>query len=247
MAYPDKLPRAPLQEVIFQVLWEVGFDEQGRPTDPGYEFAQGRFEASAVKEFPVYRRTMPENSPVRIYPKPVHQFWKGEGHWPLVQLGPGILAVNDTERNYRWSGGFRELIASALGWLEASYKRNLNITQLDLRYIDAVTLPEGEWDVSAFVNRNFRMRLINDFPVAGAQTNLNVGQTFALKEEKQLSFVVSSGTNADGRPAVVWQIAVIGNQQMSLEQVKRWANEAHEITHDTFIQTITDEFYDSFR
>jgi hypothetical protein len=56
VSHIEKLPNAPLQEVIFELLWVTENDEQGFP---------------------------------------VHQFWKGENEWPVVQIGPGILVVND--------------------------------------------------------------------------------------------------------------------------------------------------------
>ncbi len=249
---PAKLPRAPLQEVIFQVLWEMTTDAQGRLFDPGFEFGQGIFKSLAATEFPVYKRTLPENSPVSVYPAPVHQFWRGEGHWPLVQLGPGILTVNDTERNYEWLQSFRPLVAQVLAWMQKSYEVPLRVIQLNLRYIDAVVIREADpSDVLAFINRNFRVNLKNTFAQASAPRHVNIGQVFAQADGNQLSITISDGTNASGQPAIIWQTAV--NRQfeevqfLSLDDVIAWAEQAHQLTHETFINIVTEDFYDTFR
>lgn len=45
-----KLPKAPLQGLIFEVLWDIDFNEPGEPQDLEYELAVGVF-ASKIKGF----------------------------------------------------------------------------------------------------------------------------------------------------------------------------------------------------
>ena len=99
-----KLPKAPLQEVIFEVKWELSLDDQTQAfIDPGYQFGQGKFENAVAKDFPIYKSRLPADILVQMLGhKTVHQFWKGERNWPVLQLGPGILTVNATEKNYEW-------------------------------------------------------------------------------------------------------------------------------------------------
>ena len=47
-----KLPNAPLQEVVFEVLWELQEDEAGMPYDAGFDLAQGVFARMAKECFP---------------------------------------------------------------------------------------------------------------------------------------------------------------------------------------------------
>ena len=97
-----KLPNAPLQEAVFELRWtlDVSTDDQ-QEIDAGYELAHGKFQAAAEADFPVYRRLFPASIPPALLNyKVVHQFWREDQQFPVLQLGPGVFTVNDTDQNY---------------------------------------------------------------------------------------------------------------------------------------------------
>lgn len=134
------MKNAPLKEAIFEVRWAPVLDVNGLPEDSGYQLAQGLFAKDIRQKFPVHKtvNTIPDN--FRIFPTVQHQFWTGELTWPVVQLGPGILSVNNTEANYIWTETFHPHILWALDVLETSYEKEFVFKSAALRYIDAVDL-----------------------------------------------------------------------------------------------------------
>jgi uncharacterized protein (TIGR04255 family) len=240
-----KLPKAPLQEVVFELLWEIGADAYGNPIDHNFEMAQGVFRSSIIRDFPVQKRTIPENAPFKVYPKAVHQFWKEESVWPVVQLGPGILAVNDTEKNYEWENSFFPLIRDTMEVLEKSYEESLTYINASLRYIDAVTLPDS--NALSFINENFNINISNDFEPDGELNQFSLSQSFSLQDQTQLSVIVSNGIDKFDKPAVIWQTYIFSLKRRKKEEVVQWLNYAHQTASDTFKKTIRPTFYDTFK
>lgn len=243
-----KLPNAPLQEVIFELLWEIDFDQLGNPIDPDFELAQGLFAKDVASDFPFRRRTMPEGAPVKIYPKAIHQFWKKENVWPVVQLGPGIMALNETEHNYEWDATFYPLIKKQMGILETSYGRELAYKSASLRYIDAVEISEDDRaDLLNYVNSKFDFSIANNFDLPGSLSHLQMSQTFYIDEDTQLTLIMNDGINKFQKPAIIWQIHVHSNSRMNWEKVLSWVDHAHDLTSKLFKDILKADFYDSFK
>ncbi|MGF1639163.1 MAG: TIGR04255 family protein [Cyclobacteriaceae bacterium] len=244
----QKLLNAPLQEVIFELLWEIGFDQQGNPLDSEFEFAQGLFAKEALKAFPQRKRTIPEGLPLKIYPKTIHQFWKGDNIWPVVQLGPGILAINDTEQNYKWEKTFYPLIKNQIDNLEKSYGHGLIYKTVSLRYIDAVEISkENKEALLEYVNSNFNVKLYNNFRITGSLSHLNLTQTFNIGNDTLVSLILNDGINKFNKPALIWQIHLVHNATKKKKDILLWADSAHKIASDLFKDILKKEFYDSFK
>jgi uncharacterized protein (TIGR04255 family) len=115
-----KLPNAPLQEVIFEVKWDLDVKEETNQTyDKGFDIAAGKFSGIVQEKFPVVRRKLPEEIPNNFLNyKTVYQYKSGEQTWPILQLGPGIFTVNDTDKNYDWNKTYFPLIQQSINWLE---------------------------------------------------------------------------------------------------------------------------------
>lgn len=245
----EKLTKAPLQEVIFEAFWELDIDSQTRESyDPGFELAQGVFTEAAKEKFPIYKRVAPSMLPVRfLLHKPIHQFWRGEGEWPVIQLGPGILAANDTEKTYVWENGFRPVIEDAIANLIESYIEAPRFNKVSLRYIDAVEL-EGKYRVNfaKFIETNLQVRVVRNFEVEGDMSEMNLSQVYALPDGSQLHIVISNGQR-NNRPAVVWQTAVVRASRFSVDEIKAWVSHSHLLTSDLFKRMCQKEFYDSLR
>ncbi|MFT5780256.1 MAG: hypothetical protein ACI837_003217 [Crocinitomicaceae bacterium] len=243
-----KLPNAPLQEVIFELLWEIDFDQLGNPVDQDYELAQGLFADKVRKDFPLRRRTMPEGAPIKIYPKTIHQFWKDHNVWPVVQLGPGILAVNETEHNYDWSSKFYPLIKKQIKNLEGSYGKELVYKNSSLRYIDAVEISEiDRQSILKYVNSKFNFSISNNFDLPGSVSHVNLTQTFDVDKDTKLSLIVNDGINKFKKPAIIWQTHIISNSRKNKEEIVSWVNKAHDLTSNLFKNIVNKDFYDGFK
>ncbi len=245
----QKLKQAPLQEVIFELIWKLPTNENGVLHDPGFDLAQGEFAAKIRQHFPVYKRLVPDGFVPLFLPRRVHQFWKDEQTWPVVQLGQGILAVNDSDSNYSWKNNFQSNIKKAVKILQSSYagKFDLEIERVRLQYIDAVEFDPRKELATDFVARNMSTVLKNDYKLAGKPIDVHIAQTFQLKDNSILQLNIQNGIhNRTGNPAIIWTTAVEKTSGLNFKNLFLWLESAHETTSDTFRNMLNPDFYASF-
>jgi uncharacterized protein (TIGR04255 family) len=150
------LQKKPLVEAILEIRWALETSAENTNTDflidPYYRIMIGRLfdrvstDYSEPVELPA--ATVPdEMSPYVVK----HQFRKAKDAWPLIQIGPGILTLNDTE-NYTWVD-FRQRSIKAYETLIAAYPRpeKLKIISMDLRYIDAIEFDYSQNNIYHFM------------------------------------------------------------------------------------------------
>lgn len=244
----SKLPKAPLQEAIFEMRWPLQPDATGRNlVDPEYEFALGKFQGALNETFPFRVAKFPSEMPHRMLNyQATHQFWKAEGQWPVVQLGPGIATVNDNEQNYEWERTYLPNIEKALLALKKSYN-NLNFNALSLRYIDVVRVEDyGFTTWKEFISEHINFQFNNQFDTRGDLMGLNFEQSFNLNELGFLNISFTSGQNNKKEDIFIWQTAVNRQGSISEKEVLPWLNEAHDCTSALFKEICKKEFYGSF-
>jgi len=243
-----KLKNAPLKEVIFELLWELPLDPTGFPIDLDFELAQGIFADKIKKEFPIHKKTIPEGlQNFRMYPKPIHQFWKGEITWPVVQLGHGIMTVNDTDANYIWEENFLPNIKESLEILIHSYSNAQRFTHASLKYIDSIDLTDDDKELSKFISKNFQTDLINRYPLPGSLTGVNISQTFELPDKTRMQINIQTAkNNATNKPAIAWITSVEKKGLFNKDEIIDWIVLAHEQVSETFVNMLDRGFYDSF-
>src|SRR5579872_3233151 len=87
----------PMVEVVFEVRWDLLQDQQtGRMRDPSYPMMYGSMYERLKKEFPFIEdlpstQAHPEATPFT----PRHRIRKERTGYPLMQVGPGIVTIND--------------------------------------------------------------------------------------------------------------------------------------------------------
>lgn len=239
-----KLPKAPLQEVIFELYWDLEHTEGGFKNDPGFALAQGIFSSLIEEEFPVIKNIGLEGGDTFYFgPHLVHQFWKGESMWPVVQLGPGLLAINDTEKNYDWHGDFLPLIKKMVVALIKAYKNDLAFNKITLKYIDAIEMPEG--DIINFVNDNFEVDFKTKYNVPGTLDALNIASRYNLEDETKLGFNMANGLK-NGNSAFIWNTSILKEAPLHPDELFPWIEKSHDIVSELFKQTVKKKFYESF-
>ena len=240
-----KLKNAPLKEAIFELFWNGPIDKSGFPIDNEYDLAQGRFDREIRKDFPIYKRLIPANSPIKILGQPAHQFWKNQLNWPVVQLGPGIMTVNETEKGYIWEN-FRKTIHDSIQILIKSYDISPTFQRLSLRYIDSIDLPENI-NLLDFVNNSFKTKITNSFERPGEIAGLNFNQIFNVFQNSKVHLNIQSAiNNLNGKPAIVWITLIETNEISGIDDILKWIDKAHNICSDLFKQTLNQSFYETF-
>ena len=93
-----ELQKKPLIEAILELRWHVD-PSRG---DPNYSIFVGRLYDLLASKYPHYEQLPSSMIPSQMAANIAqHRFRVAEEKWPLVQVGPGIVTLNDTD-NYTW-------------------------------------------------------------------------------------------------------------------------------------------------
>jgi len=112
MVLSRNLNRKPLLEAIFELKWQLKKDSaQGIEYDPSYRLALARFSEKVERHYAIHEALPQSQLPddLSAY-APQHRFRTGKNAWPLVQIGPGVVTLNDTN-NYEWTDFYKRSCA----------------------------------------------------------------------------------------------------------------------------------------
>ena len=94
------LKNKPLVEAIFELKWKLIQQDTGIYIDPHYKILIGSLYEKIKDKYPFYEQLETARMPDEIAAYLVqHRFRVKENDWPLIQIGPGIITLNDTD-NY---------------------------------------------------------------------------------------------------------------------------------------------------
>ncbi|GBE03650.1 hypothetical protein BMS3Abin09_00568 [bacterium BMS3Abin09] len=242
------LKNKPLVEAIFELKWELTQVGQGINIDPHYKILVGSLYSKLKDEYPYHEPLPAASLPDDIAGYVVqHRFRKGENEWPLVQIGPGILTVNDTN-GYIWED-FEKIIISAVTSLFESYPNaeKIKINSLLLRYIDAIEFDYKSDDIYEFLSKNMKTGvklypdLFKDTGVEAVPSSFNLGFSYPCKKPEgsiHLKFMKGKKESIDG---LIWETMVqsTGDSASQMkEKIQNWLTEAHDLSDDWFFKLI---------
>lgn len=248
-----KLPKAPLQEVVFEVRWELDSSEEtNHQYDEGYEAAIGLLHSIIQKDFPVLKQKLPKGMPLpnNIMNYQVnYQYWSGENKMPVLQLGPGIFTVNETEANYEWEKQYFPLIKKALAWLIRAYReKEMKFNFANLRYIDKINISDYKFtNWLNFVNDNLNFNISNEFNAQGELKQFNFKQVFSSQDESDLQITVASGKDNKNQDILIWEISMIKIASFNIDSIIKWLEQSHTITSQLFKEICKNDFFNSFK
>jgi uncharacterized protein (TIGR04255 family) len=269
--FPDfaRLPNAPLAEVVFELRWALQGEDSLPPAlkvDPGFPTVVDGFTAGArALGFAACRDMQPINQTAgwgvfrRHYVKPDQPF-------PILQIGPGIFAVNQSSE-YQWDE-FRDLALDGLRLSMKSYPRlksfGFTPAHIELRYIDVFDKDLiGTVDLFEFARSATTLHIaLPEFmvaePFATTDIRARIQAVFKLVKRKYsiFSFDLGSGTNAEAEimrleSKVLSTSVDIPKMRLgrasSLDDVKKWLEESHELTSAFFKSFVKSNILEKFR
>ncbi|MBI4848297.1 MAG: TIGR04255 family protein [Nitrospirae bacterium] len=246
-----RLENKPLVEAIFELRWELKEIGQGIKVDPHYKILVGSLYSKLKEEYPHHEPLPASSLPDDMAGYVIqHRFRKGENEWPLIQIGPGILTVNDTA-GYIWED-FEKKVLAAVTSLFESYPQpeNIKINSLLLRYIDAVEFNYQSDNIFKFLLNHMKTGiklypdLFNGTGVESVPASFDWRFSFPCKKPEgiiHLRFIRGKKANADG---LIWETMVQsteGKASQISNQIKKWLNDAHNLTDDWFFKLINGE------
>lgn len=249
-----ELKNKPLVEALFEVRW--GLDgPPGMAVDPAYQLLIGQLYGQIRERFPHAVRLPTAEIPELMAPfTPQHQFRVGPDRWPLVQLGPGLLTVNDTEA-YLWDNFYDSCryVVDALFKVYPQADRPLRIVEVSLRYIDADIL-EGaaatEFLRKLKIDIGLPTFLFKDGRVGELPLGVGLSLAYPTAEPRgTIRLVFNQGRKSD-KDALIWETQVASRGEdvpTDPGRIGEWLDKAHSITHDWFIRLIEGELLEKYR
>lgn len=252
----EDLPNKPLVEAIFELQWALQANDNVQ-RDPGFRILLGRMYDKVHSEYPELEDLPQTLVPEDVIPRIVrHRFRVRKNGWPLVQVGPGILSVNDTE-GYTWDD-FKPRLIKAITALYESYPTDihkLTVTQVMFRYIDAIPY-NGSVPILQFLRESMHTdihvdpRLFDEEALADSPIGLQLSLAYALPDLPGDVIISLSLGARNGKPCIIWdtQVRAQGdNVPKGLKAYEPWLEAAHTVSGKWFRTLSRGKLYDSFR
>ena len=237
-----KLTKAPLQEVVLELRWEGQIDNANH-YDEGYDLAVGKFHHSVSEMFPVHKKIYQDG--ITVFGLPMHQYWKGEQKWPVVQHGPCILAINDIEENYIWAETFKPMIFDCTKKLKESYGKPLKFNQLSLQYVDVF---EKLANLPQFIIDNLNIQGDSSIEGFSNSNQFSYYKNFCIDQESVIHLSVSTlnATLSKNRfDSLMININFVYSGYFDFESVDSIIETAHNSASLFFKNLLKKEFYAS--
>lgn len=247
-----ELLNKPLVEAILELRWHID-PEIG---DPNYSIFVGGIYSILKTKYKFHEPLPSSMIPERIAGSFVqHRFRIEKNKWPLIQVGPGIVTLNDTT-NYTWTD-FGQRANELVKAMFKAYPKpeEMRISNLVLRYIDAIQMSDARKNVLDFTRKNLKANFI-------VPEQLYDGVD-VIKKPKSFSFQIANITKNPkgtvtlrfatgmhkGRKAIILETVVqsINEELPSLpDGFSAWIKAAHNITDDWFFKLIEGDLESEF-
>lgn len=250
-----ELKNKPLIEAIFELKWDLQDLPNGGKGDPNYRILVGMLYEKLNQDYPFIEpletASMPDEMVAHIVQ---NRFRVDEQKWPLMQIGPGIITINDTE-NYKWED-FEERILKVVSTFIDIYPnpQNLNINSISLRYINAIGDFNNSDNMIQFLkekmhtNVEFHEKLFENTGVRAEPLGFDFKTTFkSINPEGAVMLRFAKGEFEDVSKLVMETMVIsIGEDIPNKDEIQEWIKKAHTLTDDWFFKIIEGELEKRF-
>lgn len=256
--YPE-LNKKPLGEAIIELHWKLeGTGDSQR--DPAYPLYSGRLFDLIKDNFPFAEELPSARIPDEISPHMVKMRFRASANgWPVVQVGPGVLTLNETE-NYTESAFYTHAIGLLPKFIEA-YKYQPNqpnpvFSAIIMRYINTYEFDYRANDVLEFLSKKLHTtislpkNILQSDGLSGPAGNLNLQIGLPLKVPVGAATLkIATGTRESKR-ALVWELFVKSsgkNVPQDPDGYKLWLEQAHAVVEEWFFSLIEGDLFEEFK
>lgn len=243
-----ELKNKPLVEAIIEIKWKLENPAPNVYLDPYYKILLGRFQERIAEDYPEHEPLPVASMPDEIAPHVVrHRFRVAKMDWPLLQIGPGVMTLNETQK-YTWSDFRERAIATVKKLFEAHPKADeLKIQDLMLRYIDAVELDYTSTSILDFLKDKMRVGisfpddLFGESNIKELPRHFRLESSFFCENPKGIVNVTFATGGKSNEPALVWETFVKSSGEdvpPMPDKFKNWIDSAHQLTDDWFFKLI---------
>jgi uncharacterized protein (TIGR04255 family) len=251
------LSNPPLIEAIFEAKWQPEEMEPGRRRDRHYHLLIGRLYDKLCQDYSYYEPLPAASVPSNLVAGVVqHRFRKDDGQWPVIQIGPGIFTVNDTE-TYTWNDFKNRVVGGMEDLFDVCPSlQDLTFDSLALRYINGVELDFDQEDILKFLEDQMRIdlslpsSLFEDTSTEKAPLGIDCRLAFrCTKPKSRINMKFSRGRRYDS-DALIWETIVFtgsGDMPRLLSGLENWLTEAHDVAEGWFFKLVEGDLLRSFK
>lgn len=254
------LPNKPLVEAIFELRWALQKDQDSDLNiDPGFQLLVGRYYERVRQDYPFIQELPISKIPENMTAYTVrNRFRADRNRWPVTQIGPGILTVNETE-GYNWHS-FQALLEHAVKALYESYPteiRKLTPTRVLLRYMNAIEIDGANPTPNIFnflsellhTRIEIEPKLFKDSTNPPSPKGLNLNITFPLDNIRGTGTLVFALGKKEDKPSLIWEIAARSEETdtpQSVPELHAWLEEAHGTIENWFFTLARGKLMEGF-
>ena len=253
---PD-LENKPLVEAIFELRWELQAKGPNANVDPHYKILLGRFYDNVIKDYPFHEELPSTRVPDELVGHVAqHRFRVSENRWPLLQIGPGLITLNDTA-SYTWKD-FEKRAHKLLSALYKAYPKraDLNHTAATLRHIDGLEFDYDSGDILSFLRDKMKIgidilpTLFRGTGVSQPSSGLDLTLSFKATKPKGVVLLRFMRGLMQMKDALLWETVIqsTGSDVPKTEKgLTTWLSKAHHLSDDWFFKIIEGELFERFK
>lgn len=240
----SKLPNAPLNEVIFELKWDV----TNKQTLQKNQYLHGDLHAELKRKFPHRELLVPYEVPYETFiNRPTHRFRVKEEGYPIYQVGPGLITYNTVDEFYYWDQFKEDAEEIIQKFIATDVFPGLQIRPA-LHYIDFFGFDFTEQNIFDFVNKNFKINIKHSFiETKENPDDINLGFNFP-SDLGAISVIFQKGNSARKGSGLLLQTRITGSKmKLDEEIISKWLSESHETLSKLFKDIVKPSFYNSFK
>jgi uncharacterized protein (TIGR04255 family) len=251
---PKSLNHKPLVETILEFKWRPNLVGEGPAIDADLRLFLGKLRDLIVDEYSAFEVLGTAAAPEQLTPNLVqYRFRKRAGGWPLVQIGSGILTLNETA-GYLW-GDFEDRANRIFSLLFERYPSKPIPLSLELRYINAINLDFDKTDVFSYLSDRFNIgislpqRLFEKKDISSHPNAFALQTAFKCGSPPGNVHLRLSRASANNLDAIVWE-TIVRSEHKELPALpagfSEWLKAAHAVAEDWFFKLVEGKLLKQF-
>lgn len=233
-----------------ELKWQLEDIEQNLRRDPGYPIALGTLYNYVRDRYPFQEQLPINDIPSELVPQMVRfRFRPGGNRYPLLQLGPGIAAINFIADGYSWRE-FRTQAEYLIDNLQKAYEDanyELQPESVALRYSNLFRF-DDYGGAMEFVAEKFRSEIVLPLNVDADPINFDINLNYALEEPSnaigalRIATASQQDSSAMGDNIVVLNLTVASQTDYAPQfddNLLQWLDSAHDVVHNWFFAFVT--------
>ncbi len=252
-----RLERAPLVEALVEIRWKLQPSGGELGIDPHYRLLLGRLSDKVAAKYPAYERLPVASVPEELAAYLVqHRFRYGQGDYPLIQVGPGIMTFNETSK-YEPSD-FSERVVEAIRLLYDAHPASseLEMESIQLRYINAEEFDYEQNNAIEFLREKMGVefslppRMFADFGVKSSPRGLSWHSAFRSSSPPGDVILRIATGEREGHRSLIWETMMVsaGTEVPPMSAgFNQWFHDAHRIADGWFWTLVSGELERKYR